>query len=758
MKLPVRRSCIAALLLCLVVVPEATGADAPRPNILYLYVDDMGWGSIGPNGQQARRERGLPHVKTPNLDRLAREGVNFARGYGCHVCSPARSSQQSGFHQGHTFADRNDPDNAKKAMRRDDVLIGDVLQAAGYATGYWGKWGYGGSKSQANPEIVNIQTLPTSHGYNDILAELHHVRAHTFFQPTLWQQTDSPDAKGGLQLVANSRQRIRDSKYPATPAIQHDARYPVGAYCDDSYAVAAHAFVRKQANEFRQIGQPFFGLLACQIPHAPFAEIATLPDWDAEYRDEPWFADLQPQSQQWAAMVTRIDAHIGNLLAVLDDPNGDGDDSDSIARDTLIIFQSDNGGPGGASLKELATNGHLSGVKGMIQEGGIRVPLLVRWPKYICDGAALQPGSTSQRVVDVTDWLPTFAELAGAEVPLGIDGASIAPTFTGAGNQRQRPFIIHEAGSAASIIAGRYKLVATTEKTGKRRNRSGNQSTDSKLRFALYDLELDPSEDHDVAADYPELVKRLAAHLEAEHVYEPRGFAATYHRMSEQASSAPIDFASAENWSEYVYENAGVEYIREAGSPQSHWIARINGSGDANAAAQPIEVTVHDEQTVLALEIAGSADSTVVRVENATLTSRNELRVSENAILKLDGGTVATQRWVTVADGGCIEGSGVIHGNLQLAGRASIGDIRCAGDLEILPTAQLLLNRQTVELPGKLWLDGRLEIPDSLSEVRIRARQVSGKFDAIGSTDAKESVNFSASYSPTEVIVRRVVK
>ena len=114
---------------------------APRPNILYFYVDDMGWGSIRPNGQAERKAKGLPYVRTPNLDQLAAEGVNFTRAYGCTVCSPARSSQQTGFHQGHTFADRNDPDNAKKAMRADDVLMGDALSEAGYVTGYWGKWG-----------------------------------------------------------------------------------------------------------------------------------------------------------------------------------------------------------------------------------------------------------------------------------------------------------------------------------------------------------------------------------------------------------------------------------------------------------------------------------------------------------------------------------------------------------------------------------------------------------------------------------------
>ena len=118
---------------------------APRPNILFFYVDDLGWGSIGPNGQAKRKAANKPWVKTPNLDKLAADGINFARAYGATVCSPARSSLQTGFHQGHTFADRNDPNNAKKAMRAEDICIGEALSAVGYVTGYWGKWGYGGS-------------------------------------------------------------------------------------------------------------------------------------------------------------------------------------------------------------------------------------------------------------------------------------------------------------------------------------------------------------------------------------------------------------------------------------------------------------------------------------------------------------------------------------------------------------------------------------------------------------------------------------
>ncbi len=406
---------IGFLLLALM---ASSHAEEKRPNILYFYVDDMGWGAIGPNGQAARKSKGLPTVLTPNLDRLAAAGVNFTRSYGCTVCSPARSSQQSGFHQGHTFADRNDPDNAKKAMRADDVLMGDVLSKAGYATGYWGKWGYGGSKSQNWPVIENIQTLPTSHGYQHVVAELHHVRAHTFFQPTLWSAPAQPGAIGGLELVPNSMTKYAgNKKHPATPALQNHPDYPATAYCDDVYAFAALDFVRTQAQVYHATGKPFFGLLAVQIPHAPFGEIEQLPEWNVAYRNNPHFSKLSDQTKQWAAMVTRIDAHFGNILAALEDPNGDGDNSDSVAENTLVIFQSDNGGPQHPARNELDANGGLRGSKGSIFEGGIRIPTLMRWPAKITAHSTLKAGTSSSRIIDVTDLLP-FANWPEQRFPL----------------------------------------------------------------------------------------------------------------------------------------------------------------------------------------------------------------------------------------------------------------------------------------------------------------------------------------------------
>ncbi|QEF98215.1 Arylsulfatase [Stieleria maiorica] len=626
-------------------------ADAPRPNILYFYVDDMGWGSIGPNGQSERRAKNLPSVRTPNLDRLAAQGLNFTRGYGCHVCSPARSSQQSGFHQGHTFADRNDPDNAKKAMRADEILMGDALSAAGYVTGYWGKWGYGGSKDQANPVIDNVQTLPTSHGYKHVLAELHHVRAHTFFQPTLWSAPAAAGALGGIQLVPNTMAAYQQrSEYPATPALQNHADYPKTAYCDDHYAFAALDFVRDQGKNYIQTGQPFFGLLAVQIPHAPFGEIERLPEWDKAYADDPHYAGLADQTRQWAAMVTRIDAHFGNILAALEDPNNDGDRSDSIADNTLVIFQSDNGGPKGKNLVELDANGGLRGTKGSIQEGGIRVPLLMRWPAMIHDGSELKAGTDVDHVVDVTDLLPTFCELAGVAPPLGVDGVSLAPTLTGRGQQRRREFIIHEAGNGQSIIRGDWKLVRT------------------KKGVQLYDLHADLAEADEIAAEHPELAEELQTLLLGERVDEPKGFAHTYHRWTGADGASVSD---ADNWSDYRYTNAGITYLTDEGAPQLSWIAHLHNDGDRSS-------TAHADADVefLGLEIAGGkakpATQSLQLGKNAHLIGRNEVRLAAGGVLKLNQATVSTLRWVDVQPGGKLTGSGTIDGTLYNDGTVDV--------------------------------------------------------------------------------------
>lgn len=710
------------VLLILCALSFRSAAEAKPPNILYFYVDDMGWGSIGPNGQSERRAAGLASVKTPNLDRLAKQGVNFTRGYGCHVCSPARASQQTGFHQGHSFADRNDPDNAKKAMRRDDVTIGDVLSAAGYATGYWGKWGFGGSKDRHNPVVVNVQTLPTSHGYQDVLAELHHVRAHTFFQPTLWRQTTNLTARGGLELVPNKLTFYQGkTAYPNLPAQQNHADYPTTAYCDDSYAFAAFDFVRRQAQEYKKTGQPFFGLLAVQVPHAPFDEITQLPDWDSAYADDPHFASLDIQSRQWAAMVTRIDSHIGNILAVLEDPNRDGDLSDSVARETLVVFQSDNGGPRGSCLKELDSNGGLRGTKGTIYEGGIRVPLIMRWPAKINGQSERAAGSVCDQVVDVTDLLPTFCELAGAVVPLGIDGVSIAELLVGQEVTKRRAFIIHEASNQASIIRGNQKLI---------RNTRG--------KTELYDLSLDPSESYDLSQKQPKLVSEMEALLLGERVTEKKGFAVTYHHwIGKDGDSA----GEADHWSAYRYENEGITYQTDDGAPQLEWIAKMENTGAADSLA-----VAEGDLRVLALEIRGRKNARQILglKRGIELVGRNEIRIGPFGTLDMNGARITSMRAVDVLALGTLLGNGEVDTTLRNGGdlliRSSTPPLRLIGDYR--QHAQGLLTFEgPIEAPsfvinGNAELDGRLEFrsngkfqpPKGTEFTVLKAKQIRGRF------------------------------
>tara|TARA_B100000674_G_scaffold112092_1_gene83422 strand:+ start:19189 stop:21366 length:2178 start_codon:yes stop_codon:yes gene_type:complete len=722
MKRPTFFACsITFLLACL-------SLDAKRPNILYLYVDDLGWGSIGPNGQADRRALGEPYVMTPNLDRLAAAGINFRRGYGCTVCSPARSSQQTGFHQGYTFADRNDPDNAKKAIRTDDLTMGDVLSKAGYHTGYWGKWGYGGSKDMQNPTLDNLQTLPTSHGYQSVVAELHHVRAHTFFQPTLWHAPARPMAPGGLELKPNSMAPYQNNKaYPDYPAGQNHPDYPKVAYCDDVYAFAALDFVRRQAVRYRESREPFFALFAAQIPHAPFAEIQKLPQWDKAYGDKAFFAKLSPQSRQWCAMVTRIDAHFGNLLAALDDPNGDGDQSDSVAKETLVVFQSDNGGPRGSNREQLGANGGLLGSKGSIYEGGIRVPTIMRWPEKIHRNSKLKAGTSTDLVVDCSDLLPTFCELAGAPAPIGLSGVSIAPILAGAGERRMREFLIHEAGGQASIIRGRYKLVRPRGKTkavggkGKRPNKGAVAKDSSKIQ--LYDLETDPGEKNNLASQKPQLVKELLLLLKGERVDEEAGFANTYHTWK-----GPDDglIRQASNWSDYLYENAGITYMKESGSPQAHWCARIPG-GSAVA---------KENAEFLGLEVGGAL---TVR-PGVSIRARNELRVASKGQLILQGGAIKSMRWVDVKPGGTLAGHGTV-----------IADLFSQGTLA-LSLEEPLFVEGAVKLSGKLSLSGVGKVKSGKSISVLKAKSISGGFsnnDAL--VDGKKYAIF---YTPTGISVR----
>lgn len=601
---------------------------APRPNIVYFYADDLGWGTIKANKPDSK-------LLTPNIDALASGGINFTRGYGCMVCSPARSSQQTGFHQGHTWTDRNDK-AATKAIREEDIAIGDVLQAAGYRTAYYGKWGYGADSTMVDPAINNPQTLPINHGYDEILAELHHVRAHTFFQPTLWR-TNTNDASPTTALVTNTI-AANNPLHPNYPAYQNDVAYPATAYCDDSYAFAALDFVRANALS----GQPFFIELAFQIPHTPLGNIDGLPQWFDAYSgvtDSDTWAD---KNKQFAAMVTRMDAHIGNIIAVLDDPNNDGNTSDSVLDNTLIIFASDNGGQGGTPYSFFDVNGPLSGVKGSVSEGGIRVPTVMSWRGTIA------AGQSTDMPTDVTDILPTLAELAGVPSPVGTDGVSIAPTLTGVGVQRQREFLSHESGSSWTIIKGDMKL----------RN-NGN----------LYDLAADPSESTNIAGSNPTVFAELQAYAAGEQLGKTGATFSNSFRTWEGTDGSA--FEADASWSNAAYPS-GVALANDysANTPNSRWNAVMKNTTSVDSTS-----TMAEDVQLLALEVGGntaSQNTQTLEIGARTLTGRNEIRISQLGEITLNNGTLDTLRWVDLFHTATLSGSGNITGALYHAGNLKV--------------------------------------------------------------------------------------
>lgn len=689
---------------------------ALRPNILYLYADDLGWGTRSLNrGSETS-------LITPTIDSLADAGINFRMAYGCMVCSPARSSQQTGFHQGHTWTDRNDP-HSSKAIRADDKTIGDMLGAAGYRVGYYGKWGYGANSALINPTINNPQTLPINHGYTDLLAELHHVRAHTFFQESLWfNNIDTHGLNTVLEYNANTNQQKQ-------------------AYADDLYAEAAEDFIRTHAAS----AQPFFCEIAFQVPHTPLGDVIEMPGWFDAYAGTTatnWPVD----AQQYAAMLNRQDGHIADLLAALEDPNNDGNTNDSIRANTLIIFASDNGGQGGTPHDYFDTNGNLSGRKGSVLEGGIRVPTFFNWQGVI------SPGQSTDHITCVSDVLPTLCELAGILPPPGIDGVSIAPLLTGEGQQRVRPWYTHESGNTWSLIRNDgYKL----RNTG--------------ALYFLADGSNTNYEDTDLSAAHPEIVDEMQAIAMAERVTEPNNFANTYHHWTGTNGAHASDAA---NWSDYDYSNAGVSYLSDSGAPRESWNATLANTGSSDQTAI-LDASIH----TLGIEIAGNPDTQARQRLNIqsghTLTGRNEIRLSPYSEVRLNGGKLNSVRWVDLLEGASIQGPGTIDailynsGTLDTSIRRRSGSTTISSDYHQTAAGSLgvLIGSQTsLVVTGTAHLDGQLHsiLPKNFSGADgdrftvISAQAVVGTFRHADNMIKSGAHHFRIHYSATQVELEKV--
>lgn len=460
MKLP----CAPLLAALCLALPSMAGVQPPPPNIILILADDLGYGELGSYGQRL--------IATPNLDRMAAEGMRFTQFYaGSTVCAPSRSVLMTGQHTGHTRVRGNaGPDRpGAQTLLPGDVTVARVLQSAGYRTGLIGKWGLG---------LIDEPGEPRRQGFDTYFGFLSQTHAHNHFPDFLWRDGVKVPLPNDLVKVGP----VEGVGY-ATKKL---------AYAGDLFAQEARAFVAAHAE------RPFFLYLSVIVPHANNERTRALgdghevPDF-GPYADKPWPDTVKAH----AATITRLDAQIGELLADLE--------ARGLDERTLVLFTSDNGphneaGPA-YDPKFFDVCGSFTGIKRSLTEGGIRVPFIARWPGRIA------PGGVSGHVGYFGDFLATFTELAGARPPAGLDSVSLVPTLLGRGGQPKHGHLyweFHEGGvSQAVLLDGRWK---------------GIREHNVMAPIRLFDLAADPAEQTDLAARHPDIVARLAALMRTAHV------------------------------------------------------------------------------------------------------------------------------------------------------------------------------------------------------------------------------------------------
>ena len=448
-------------ILALCVLPAARGRDG-GPNVVFILADDLGRAEVGAYGQEK--------IRTPSIDRIAAEGMRFTRFYaGSPVCAPSRCTLMTGKHSGRGFVrdNREIQPEGQAPLPASEVTLAEMFKSRGYATAAVGKWGLGFPGSEGDP--LN-QGFDHFYGYN---CQRH---AHNHYPTYLW------DDRAKVALPGN----------PGGPTGER--------FSHDLFEADALAWLREHR------GRPFFLFLPFIIPHVALQVPAdSLAEYDGKLEDAPYtggkgYLPHPRPHAAYAAMVTRMDRTVGRILDLLAELKLD--------EETLVIFASDNGpthNVGGADSDYFQSAGGLRGLKGSVYEGGIAVPFLVRWPGRV------PAGSTADFVGYFPDVAPTLMDLIGGRdaLPAGLDGISFAPTLLGRpADQPAHEFLYWEFpsyGGQQAVRLGPWKGVR--QQMGK-----------GKLAVGLFNLDDDPAEARDVAAEHPEIVARIEAVMSREHV------------------------------------------------------------------------------------------------------------------------------------------------------------------------------------------------------------------------------------------------
>ncbi|MEM6840736.1 MAG: arylsulfatase [Bacteroidota bacterium] len=441
---------------------EETSFDPP--NIIFIMADDLGYGDLGCYGQS--------EIQTPNIDKLAAQGIKFTQFYaGSTVCAPSRAVLMTGQHTGQTHVRGNAGGNIdRQSLRAEDVTLAEVLKDVGYQTALVGKWGLG---------EVNQEGHPLKQGFDSFYGYLNQRHAHNYYPEFLWDNLDSTFLENEVKHVGSERGGF------------------LGGYATKKVTYSHDLFV-DEALEFleQDRSNPFFLYLALTIPHANNEarnQGMEVPDYGI-YADRDW-----PEAQKGtAAMISRMDKDIGRIVEMLK--------AQGIEENTLILFTSDNGPhrEGGNDPDYFDSNGPLQGIKRAMHEGGIRVPFIARWPAHT------PAGVTADHIGYFGDMMATFAELAKTDYPENTYSVSIAPTLLGQSeNQRRHNYLyweFYEQGSRQAVRMGNWKGIREPMLTGD---------------IQLFNLENDIGEANDVASQNPEVVEDIIRIMDEAHEPSP---------------------------------------------------------------------------------------------------------------------------------------------------------------------------------------------------------------------------------------------
>ena len=460
-----------------------------KPNIIFILCDDMGYGDLGCYSQ--------PFIRTPHIDAMASEGMRFTQAYaGSPVSAPSRASFMTGQHTGHCEVRGNKEywgnspiimygNNKEYSVvgqhpyDPDHVILPEIMKDNGYTTGMFGKWagGYEGSCS-----------TPDKRGIDEYYGYICQFQAHLYYPNFLNRYSKALGDTGVVRIVMDE-----NIKYPMYgPEYQKRSQYSAD-------------MIHKKAMEWldqQDTKQPFFGIFTYTLPHAELVqpEDSILNEYKAKFDPDKVYKGSEGSRYnaiththaQFAAMITRLDYYVGEVLKKLKEKGLD--------ENTLVIFSSDNGPheEGGADPTFFGRDGKLRGLKRQCHEGGIRIPFIARWPGHV------PAGKVNDHICAFYDLMPTFCDVAGIknyekkyrnkekEVDY-FDGISFAPTLLGKKKQKQHDFLYWEFNETNQIAVRMddWKLIV------------------KKGKPFLYNLKTDIHEDNDVALQHPDIVEKL---------------------------------------------------------------------------------------------------------------------------------------------------------------------------------------------------------------------------------------------------------